>query len=141
MEILDMPGWRFFIDEENISELNGPKTGKWMYFYNNAEDRVFAEARCKESVERGIVAEAKVSVQPLEGVSCYYLKIDDLEGHKKVIQYFIEHDMIRRTKAGKLYNLSFKLNAQTRSGEYGESFEAKLKLEDLLDLNTGKWLV
>ena len=52
----------------------------------------------------------------------------------------LNNNLIRRTKDGRLYNLSFKLNVQTRSGEYGKDFKAELKLSDLIDLNTGEWL-
>ncbi len=141
MEILDVPGWRYFIDEKTFMDLRGLKTGKWMYFYKSPEEREFTAQRCQDAVEKCIVAEAKVSDHPVEGASCFYLKIDDMEGHKRVIQYFLDNNMIRRTKAGRLYNISFKLDSQTRAGEYGKDFQAELKLEQLMDLNTGAWLV
>ena len=49
--------------------------------------------------------------------------------------------MIRRTKSGKLFNISFKLDDQTRAGAYGDDFKAELKLESLMDLKTGEWLI
>ncbi len=138
MEVLDFGGWRFFIGDD--SNFIKGKVGKWMYFFRDQEGRKFTEERCREVVEKEIVQEAKLSIGP-EGVACFYLNIDDIEGHKRIIQYFIDHDMIRRTKTGKLYNISFKLDDQTRAGEYGEDFKAELKLEELINLSTGEWLV
>lgn len=91
-------------------------------------------------MEQEIVWEAKCS-DSYDGVACFYLNIDDIERHKRILQYFLDHDMIRRTKTGRLYNISFKLDNQTMAGAYGDDFKAELKLENLMDLNTGKWLV
>lgn len=48
--------------------------------------------------------------------------------------------MIQKTKSGRFYNISFKLDAQTRAGEYGEGYNGNIKLEQFLDLQTGEWL-
>lgn len=138
MEVLDLDGWRFFVGDD--SRLIEEKAGKWMYFFEDKEGRIFSEERCREAVEKEIVWEAKCSNSD-EGVACFYLNMDDIERHKRIIEFFLDYDMIQRTKTGKLYNISFKLNDQTRAGLYWEDFKAELKLENLLDLNTGKWLV
>lgn len=139
MKTIDFGGWRFFVEDENAFDRN--KVGKWMYFYRRPEDRAFAERMAREAVEQGIVQEAKCSLRPDEGVSCYYLNCDDNEGHKRVIKYFLKNNMIAKTKAGKLYNISFKLDNQTRAGEYGDDFVAELRLADLMDLVSGEWLI
>ena len=134
MESIRFGGWKFYVSVPH-PEFDDNKVGKWMYFSNDP-------VRCKEvvskAVKNGIVAEAKYSF-PDGGVCCFYLHIDDLEGHKRVINYFLENDMIKRTKAGKLYNISFKLDSQTNAGEYGEDFHSELKLEELMDLSTAEW--
>ncbi len=135
MEILNYGGWRFFIG--NDSGFVKEKVGKWMYFFNNSDGRKFAEERCREAVEQEIVWEAKCS-EGYEGVACFYLNIDYIERHKRILQFFIDYDMIRRTKAGNLYNISFKRDEQTRTGEYGNDFKPVLKLEEFVDLKTGK---
>jgi len=138
MEVLEVGGWKFFVgDDRGFVE---EKVGKWMYFFKDQEGQMFAEDRCREAVEKGIVCEAKCSDSD-EGVACFYLNIDDIGRHKRIIQYFLDHDMIRRKKAGKLYNISFKLDDQTRAGAYGDDFKAELKLESLMDLKTGEWLI
>ncbi len=136
MNVLDLNGWRFFIGTDGcfVEE----KVGKWMYFFKDQEGRVFTEERCREAVEQEIVSESKCSLSN-EGVACFYLNIDDIERHKRILQFFIDHNMIRRTKGGRFYNISFKLDDQTRIGAYGTGFKAELKLESLMDLNTGKW--
>lgn len=138
MEVRDLGGWRFFIGDD--SGFVKEKVGKWMYFFRDYEGRKFTEERCREVVEQEIVWESKCS-DSNEGVACFYLNIDDIERHKQILQYFVDHDMIRRTKSGKLYNISFKLDNQTRAGAYGNDFKAELKLEDFMDLTTGKWHV
>ncbi|MBP5754695.1 MAG: hypothetical protein J6W93_02500 [Clostridia bacterium] len=136
MQIIREFGWVYYIGK-GADALDDHKCGKWMYFFDDVK---FAAKICKEAVERGVVAESKHS-DDSRGVCCFYSNGDDLEAHKRTIQFFLEHDLIRKTKAGKLYNISFKYDDQTRAGEYGESFQAEIKLDDFLDLNTGKWKV
>ena len=70
----------------------------------------------------------------------FYLICDDNEGHKRVLSYFVKNDLIWKTKAGKLYNISFKLDDQTRAGEYGFGVHSEIKLEKFVNLNTGELL-
>ena len=51
----------------------------------------------------------------------------------------MENNLIQKTKAGKLFNISFKLDDQTRAGEYGADFKSEIKLADFIDLYTGEW--
>lgn len=136
MEIINLGVWVFYVSEA-AKNLDEHKCGKWMYFFDDEE---FVAKICKEAVEKGIVVESKHS-DAATGVSCFYLECDDLEGHKKVIQYFLDNNLIKKTKAGKLYNISFKLDAQTRAGEYGDDFQSEIKLEKFIDLYTGKWII
>lgn len=74
------------------------------------------------------------------GVICFYLNGDDIENHKRVIQFMMDNDLIRKTKTGRYYNNSFKFDDQTRAGEYGADFEGKIKLDEFIDLKTGRWI-
>lgn len=130
-----MGGWIFYLSGEE-SNLDRHKCGKWMHFFNNKE---FAVHICEGAVANGICMEAK-HTDAEEGVCCFYLNCDDVEGHKRVLSYFIKNDLIRKTKTGKLYNISFKLDAQTRAGEYGPEFHSEIKLEKFVNLNTGEFL-
>lgn len=132
---LSLGGWIFYFSGDERS-LDKHKCGKWMHFFNNKE---FAVHICEEAVDNGICVESK-HTDAEEGVCCFYLNCDDIEGHKRVLSYFIENDLIRKTKTGKLYNISFKLDDQTRAGEYGSEFHSEIKLEQFVNLNTGEFL-
>ena len=135
MEVIKQFGWVYYVGDD--IELDDEKVGKWMYFFNN---RKFVEKICAEVIEQGIVVESKHS-DAEEGVACFYLNCDDLEGHKKVISYFLENRLIRRTKDGRLYNISFKRDEQTSLFEYGNGFKSEIKLAKFIDLATGKWRI
>lgn len=132
---LSLNGWIFYLSGKEKS-LDRHKCGKWMHFFNNKE---FAAHICEEAIVKGICTESK-HTDADEGVCCFYFNCDDIEGHKRVIKYFIENDLIRKTKTGKLYNISFKLDDQTRAGEYGADYHSEIKLEQFVNLNTGEFI-
>lgn len=136
MRVVINPAWVFYVNEEAAAEFDENKVGKWMYFFG---DREYAERICKQAVEDGVVAESKHS-NASEGVCCFYLNCDDMEAHKRTINYFIENGLIRKTKAGKLYNISFKFDRQTLDGQYGSDFHSEIKLANFVNLETGEWL-
>lgn len=135
MKIIKQPGWFFYIGD--MSQYIPDKGGKWMYFFSDIKS---VAKICEDAVKKGIVSESKHSDDET-GVACFYLNCDDIDAHKRVISYFIENNLIRRTKTGRLYNISFKLDVQTLAGEYGDAFYSEIKLSQFVDLNTGKWLV
>ena len=139
MMIIDRGGWRFFVS--NAGNLDANKCGKWLYFFKGTNGKQFAEEMCKKCLDEGMVVEAKRSDSEVEGVACFYLNCDDLSTHRRIIDFFLENNMIRRTKEGKLYNISFKLDRQTQDREYGKSYYSDIKLSHFIDLNTGKWLL
>ncbi len=134
MQTVKLGPWIYYLSgKEEI--LDEHKCGKWMYFF---ADKERAASLCKSAIDENVVYECKHS-DAEDGVACFYLNGDDIENHKRVIQFFLDNDLIRKTKAGKLYNIGFKFDDQTRAGEYGGDFKAEIKLEKFLDLNTGKW--
>lgn len=132
--------WYFYLSDEQ-DKLDAEKCGKWLYFFKNQE---FARSICKKAVDENICYQSKCTnlerKNKTEGVACFYLNADDIENHKRVIQFMLDNDLIPKTKAGIFYNMSFKLDSQTRAGEYGSDFEGKIRLESFIDLKTGKWL-
>lgn len=134
MEIINLGGWIFYINGEPNFDNN--KVGKWMYFF---DDKDYVSKICKNAVENSIVEEAKHSDDET-GVACFYLECDDMVAHKRVISYFLENNLIQKTKKGRLYNISFKLDKQTLAGEYGKNFHSDIKLENFIDLETGEWI-
>lgn len=133
-EQVRLGGWVFYVGE-NHESLEEHKCGKWMYFFG---DESYADEMCRKAVENEVCVEAKHS-DAVEGVCCFYLNGDDISAHKRVIQFFIDNNLIRKTKAGKLYNISFKFDDQTRAGEYGGDFKGEIKLEQFIDLQSGEW--
>lgn len=127
--------WVFYIKDGKV-ELNANKCGKWMYFFN---DKVFVADVCKKAIEEDVVQVDKHSNKK-EGVACFYIEYDDINAHKKLLQFMVNNGLIMRTKSGKLYNISFKLDNQTRAKKYGNNFKPKLKLSDFIDLYTGEWI-
>ena len=112
-----------------------------MYFFDNQE---YAKDICKKAIAEKVCYECKCtdmeSTGQPTGVLCFYLNCDDIDNHKRVIDFMIKNDLIKKTKTGRYYNNSFKLDNQTRAGEYGADFEGTIKLEKFIDLNTGEWL-
>ena len=54
--------------------------------------------------------------------------------------FMMDNELILKTKTGRLYNISFKFDDQTRAGEYGADFKGVIKLAQFIDLNTGEWI-
>lgn len=76
----------------------------------------------------------------MKSVACvFYVNGDDRAAHKRVIRYFLEHNLIQKTKSGRLCNISFKYDYQTREEKYGDAFRPEITLADFLDLETGAW--
>ena len=112
-----------------------------MYFFDNQE---FAMELCEKAIAENVCYECKCTDMELTGsetgVICFYLNGDDMENHHRVIQFMLDNKLIRKTKAGKLYNISFKFDNQTRAGKYGANFEGTIKLAQFINLNTGEWI-
>ncbi len=135
MEIIKRFGWVYYVGD--ASQLDSEKCGKWMCFFN---DNKFIAKICEDVVKMNIVNESKHSDEET-GVACFYLNCDDIDAHKSIISYFIENSLIRRTKSGRLYDISFKLDNQTLAGEYGKNFHSETKLSKFIDLDTECWLL
>ena len=75
-----------------------------------------------------------------DGVACFYIEFDNLDENRKVINFFLENNLIPKTKNGRYYDISFKTDEQTLNGEYGNDFKAKMKLHQFIDLKNGKWI-
>lgn len=133
-------GWCWYsAGQEKL--LKSHKCGKWMYFFNDQE---FAMNICEKAIAENVCYKCKCTDMELTntetGVICFYLNGDDIETHHRVIQFMLDNKLIQKTKTGRLYNISFKFDNQTRAGEYGAEFEGEIKLAQFIDLNTGTWL-
>ena len=80
---------------------------------------------CRNRDFDGVVVEAKysnprtlIAAGSKQGVCCFYLNGNDRESHKRVLGYMLENGLIRKTKTGKLYNISFGFDSETYAGKY-----------------------
>ena len=133
-------GWYwYFTDKAKL--LDEHKCGKWMYFFS---DQKFAMEMCEKAIAENACYECKCTDMKKMGVPtgviCFYLNGDDIENHHRIIQFMLDNRLIQKTKAGRLYNISFKYDDQTRDGEYGADFQGAIKLSQFIDLNTGEWI-
>lgn len=135
MKTLNLRGYIFYISD-NWTNHNTEKIGKWMYFFNNKD---FISKICKKAIEENIVDTCK-HTNDNDGVACFYIEYDNLNAHRKVINFFLENNLIPKTKNGRYYDISFKTDEQTLNGEYGNDFKAKMKLHQFIDLKNGKWI-
>lgn len=136
MIVIKKQNWVYYLNRDETNKFDSKKVGKWMYFFN---DVAFAEKMCSMAVNNNIVAEAKHS-NSTEGVCCFYLHYDDINVHKKVISFFLDNGLIKRTKTGRLYDMSFKLDEQTRAGQYGSEFKSNIKLSNFVNLESGDFI-
>lgn len=135
MKTLNLGGYIFYISD-NLTNHNTEKIGKWMYFFNNKD---FISKICKKAIEENIVDTCK-HTNDNDGVACFYIEFDNLDENRKVINFFLENNLIPKTKNGRYYDISFKTDEQTLNGEYGNDFKAKMKLHQFIDLKNGKWI-
>ncbi len=134
-------GWFWFYSGKE-SVLEELKCGKWMYFFS---DQSVALEICEKAMKENVCYECKCTDMETtgtpQGVICFFLNGDDFDNHRRVIEFMLRNNMIRKTKAGKYYNISFKFNLQTYSGEYGSDFKGIIKLGNFINLETGEWLL
>lgn len=143
MEIKENISWKYYLG--SLDEFDTENIGKWMYFFDK-NGFEYAETVCSEVVKEKIVSQAKhTNIEPLThrgtGVICFYVGLNDIQTHKKIITYLLKKDMIKKTKSGKYRNEAFKLDADTKNNKYGKDFVAKINLEKFIDLNTGEWII
>ena len=124
---------------------NENKYGKWVVVSkpNGNNYNEFMKMRLEVFLE-DIADDIKIG-EPTEKyhhyVYVFYCNYDDIEKHKKIIKFMMKKNLIAKTKTGTYYNISYKLEDQTQRGEYGDKFVPILKLEDFIDLNTGKFII
>lgn len=137
---VDKGYWSYYINGDRATELLDYKCGKWMFYFG---DIAFVESVCRKAVLEGAVAECKHTAAEVfdgSGVGCFYLNVDDIVAHHRVLAFMLANGLIRKKKNGTLFNIGFKLDSQTMAGEYGSEFKAEVKLEDFVNLETGEFL-
>ncbi len=133
MKTVNFGGWIFYYSTVELSNLDDNKVGKWIIYFNDVN---WAKDTCTQAITNNIIHTCKHSDND-NGIICFYLNFDDIASHKKLINWLINKNMIQKTKDGKYYNISFKLDEQTLSNQYGKDFKPSIKLSDFIDLKTG----
>ena len=149
MTIISNEAWLYFLaDDYQSLEQDSAEIGKWMFFFN-INDISLIEEICARAIDEEVVKECKCSnpdgmgtkdFDTSQGVACFYCDYHDEIAHRRILKYFIDNNLIRKTKTGKLYNISFKLDEQTENGEYGRRFVGAIKLSQFVDLSSGQFL-
>lgn len=110
--------WIWFINKERIHDIDPVQCGKWMFFFSPFKTALMDDI-VGTAVFDGVVVEAKysnpetlIAAGSKQGVCCFYLNGNDRESHKRVLSYMLENGLIRKTKTGKLYNISFKFDSE-----------------------------
>lgn len=128
--------WTRYVAENANTAFVKSQVGKWEAAFN---DRFEAGVMCKEAVETGLVAEARHR-SALRGTIAFYLNSTDIERHKKVLAYFKDHGLLRRTKNGNYADLPFKLIYPADVNEFGNQAKADILLSQFMNLETGEFL-
>ena len=140
MQMAHSGGWYWFSNGEE-DKLISEKCGKWMYFFT---DQIEAMKLCQLAINSNVCYLCKCSdlaeQGTPQGVLCFYQNVDDIKNHKYILAFMLKFNLIKKTKTGRLYDISFKLDSQTKAGEYGADFEGKIKLSHFIDLYTLKWI-
>jgi hypothetical protein len=94
-------------------------------------------------IERRIgLLDRKIRVASENTTTCEEWLRWTLRAFQSVYAYEFQGDnnLVHKKEDGSLYNISFKFDTQTRAGEYGKEFDSNIKLDQFVDLNTGKML-
>lgn len=149
-------------DIANIDLVTYADLGWWWYYEGERENlphidgkfMTFGEGVVPDSMQEIILSGLHEGVTPLvkhthpdriaESDKSTWVIIwysdDSKESLQKLALFLYRNDLIQRTKAGRLYNIAFKYDEQTRTGEYGGDFKAKISLDKIMDLDTGALL-
>ncbi|MGD7047037.1 hypothetical protein FZC83_02175 [Rossellomorea marisflavi] len=123
------------------------KVGKFTTFTNQITEDI--QKKIVKAVNEGAAKLVKHSDPAIDksmyqgardGEAIIWYSNDEKENLTKLGKFLVDNGLVPKTKAGRLYNLSFKYDSQTRNNEYGDNFKAEIKLADLINLNTGEVL-
>lgn len=139
--------WIYYILDDSIKSYNKENVGKWIYFFEDS-DIDLADNICKKAIQERIVCMAKYTnlKNDLEfvsnnnysksgGVCCFYVNLDNVEAHRMVIKFFIDNNLIKRTKIGSFYNIAF----IAADNESQKDFDSIVGFK--VNQHTGKWIL
>ena len=122
--------WIYFIGNKDMIE---KESGKWI-LHNHYFDDAITILHILSTMGYNCKCATVGIMQDMTVPMIIYCEPDDI----KIVNIMVKLDLIQKTKSGKLFNIAYKFNDQTRSGEYGNSFTAKVTLSDYVNLDTGE---
>lgn len=132
---LNNSAYMFYVHKSALQlDVVDKSSGKWIVNAGNSER---AARICLSAAMGGVVKEAK-HTKDGRGLCFFYVDSQDIIGHKKIIALLLSQKLVPKTNSGKLSNLAYKLDAQTRAGQYGPD-SVLYHLSDFIDLETEKW--
>lgn len=125
--------WMFFSDKKNLFH---PKT----HLYNDWCEIENVEEVCQQYMQ--LTNLSSPSCKIIDGydtrVICFYVDFQNYDDHLATLSFLLQNNLIPKTKNGHFYNISFKLDSQTRNKEYGQNYKGQLHLSDFIDLDSGE---
>ena len=124
-------GWNFFTGDK--TNTLGATCGKWEDHFT---DSSFAHHVCREAIAQGAAAAAKMS-DAGKGVCCFYINGNDMEAHKRMLEFMLCKNMIRRRGDGAFFDTRFIFNPFEKSSLQTECL-SDIKLSQFVNLKRGR---
>lgn len=146
-KIIKQGGWVYHLTDREYKMLSksgeeyifDSDVGKWMIFYKTFEE---AFVICCLAINNSIVEQAKHPEDYSKckdgiGPTCFYLRGNDIEAHKRFFSFFMEKGLLPENKNGAYTNIAYKYDIDTAFGIYGKG--GALHLKDFINPMTGEW--
>ena len=124
-------GWNFFTGDK--TNTLGATCGKWEYHFT---DSSFAHHVCREAIAQGAAAAAKMS-DAGKGVCCFYINGNDREAHKRMLEFMLCKNLIRRRGDGAFFDTRFIFSPFEKSSLQTECL-SDIKLSQFVNLKKGR---
>lgn len=125
------PGWNSFTGDK--TNTLGATCGKWEYHFT---DSSFARHVCREAIAQGAAAAAKMS-DAGKGVCCFYINGNDREAHKRMLEFMLCKNLIRRRGDGAFFDTRFIFSLFEKSSLQTECL-SDIKLSQFVNLKRGR---
>lgn len=130
MKIFQSDKWVYY-SVDNFVAFDNDNFGKWMFFFDNV---TYAEQICRLAVQSGVCKRAK-HANDAGGICGFYTNADDIATHETILRFMLSNNLIRKTKSGKYFDISFKYEEENPDN----TARTPLKLSDFVDLESGQF--
>ena len=125
--------WMIFKDKKNLFH---PKS----HLFNDWYEIENVEEVCQQYMQLTNLSSpsCKIIDDYDTRVICFYIDFQNYDAHLATLSFLLQNNLIPKTKNGRFYNISFKLDSQTLRREYGSNYKGQLNLSDFINLDTGE---